>query len=132
MTDGPEGLQHLVAAIEAGAELSAEQRRALAAALRMLPEAKLTERNDLLIKLRNQFFSDWSDNSAACEIAKLWKRYATDAWPRDRSAPTCPSRHLGTPRSFFFAIMRISPRVLKHEMVRKIVGNCDYQRAASR
>ncbi len=124
MTDS--GLSDIADAIEAGAELSAEQRRAVAAVLRqavMMPASTFAQRDALLVECRRRFFSDRTDHDAAHEIAALWRRYETSAWRRDRSSETCPPRLVGTPHGALWEILKVFPRSLSAERIRKIVGH---------
>lgn len=113
----------LVAALEAGG-LSEEQRR-VAAALRQAltqPATTFPARDALFVKWRRRFHEHRSDHDATQEMAVDLRRYATTAWLRERSAETCPERNLGTARELMWAIMKISPRALSAERIRKIVG----------
>jgi hypothetical protein len=125
MADGG-SLQSIAEVVEAGGELSAEQRRVAAAALRqalMLPATIFAERDALIVECRRQFFPSRTDHDAAHQIATEWRRYAAAGWRRERSSETCPARNVGTTRGALWAIMRISPRVLSAERIRRIVGH---------
>ncbi|MET3965430.1 hypothetical protein [Bradyrhizobium sp. S3.9.1] len=127
MTDATADFHRIADAIEAGADLSSEQRILVAAALRLqaltLPAARHDERDRLLIECRRKFYAGRTDHDAAHELATDWRRYAAAGWIRERSCEVCPPRHIGTSREFFWLILRQSPRVLSAERIRKIVGH---------
>jgi len=106
-------------------QLSAEQRRVVAAALLpvvTLPPTIYDKRDALIVECRRRFFPNHTDHDAAHELAVAWRRYAASAWQRDRTAETCPARIAGKLQGALWTIMQISPRVLSAERIRKIVG----------
>lgn len=117
----------IASAIETGAQLSDEQRRAAAAALRhhatMLPATKFAERDAILVECRGRFFADRSDHHAANEIEAQWGRYAASRWHRDKSAATCPPTIVGTARGCFWRMLQIGPHPLSASRIRKILGH---------
>lgn len=125
--DANDRLRRIAEAFEAGDELSASQRRVAVAALRrqalVLPAAVFIQRDALIVRCRFEFFAQRSDHDAAQEIASDWRRYAAAGWIRERSHEACPARHAGSLKALLWAIMKISPRVLSAERIRKIVGH---------
>ncbi|SFO25797.1 hypothetical protein SAMN05216330_102436 [Bradyrhizobium sp. Ghvi] len=124
--DDVELMRRIAEALEAGDELSAEQRRVTAAALRQaltLPPTTFAERDALIVECRRRFFPSRTDHDAAQEIAVTWRRYAATGWLRERAAETCPPRSVGTLRGALWEIMRILPRVLSVRQIRRIVGH---------
>ncbi|TQF28865.1 hypothetical protein [Bradyrhizobium sp. UNPA324] len=113
--------------------LSEEDRRTLVALISGRPppghpasRAKRI-RNALLIGCWAEFFPDRSPYDAAQEIATAWRRYAADAWPRDRlmSLDSCPVKYAGTIRSWLWALQVESPGSLSAETIRKILGQVE-------
>ncbi|WP_375764117.1 hypothetical protein ACE10X_07025 [Bradyrhizobium sp. Pha-3] len=121
-------LQRIVEAIEAGEELTLEQRRAVAAALRR-DVPRFAERDALIVGVRSRFFHNRADLDAAHEIAAGLNRYASTAWLRDRSAQTCPARIAGTEKGAFWQILKVVDRPLSAERIRKIVGQFEMTNA---
>ncbi|RXG92281.1 hypothetical protein [Bradyrhizobium vignae] len=113
--------------------LSAEDRRTLVALLSDRPppghaaSPKTRVRNALLIGCWAEFFPDRSPYDAAQEIATAWRRYAADAWPRDRlmSLESCPAKYAGAVRSWLWALQVESPGPLSAERIRKIIGQVE-------
>lgn len=118
-------LAALAGAIERGEELSNEERRAAAAALRqaMLPATKFAERDAILVGCRCLFFADRTDHDAANEMEAQWGRYAASRWHRDKSAATCPPTIVGTARGCFWRMLQIGPRPLSASRIRRILAH---------
>jgi hypothetical protein len=118
-------LEHFIDVIEAGGELSQEQLRVAAAAARqalMLPEAVLVGRDKRIVECRRKFFGDLTARAAANEVATGLNRYFTLAWRRDRSVQSCPDRIANHVNGAYWHILKIVPRTVCREKIRKIVG----------
>lgn len=91
----------------------------------MLPDDRLDRRDALLRKLRCDFHVAKTDHAAAHHIASVLRSYAGNGWKRERSDDVCPRRHIGLEKELLWQIMKIVPKVLSAERIRKIVGHED-------
>jgi hypothetical protein len=98
--------------------LPAEQRAAL---LRAVPLPAPT-RYELVREIRRRFYPSHSVRAASVTIEDLWNEYAACAWPHDRSAVTCPPRHVGKPQELLWQIMRDWPNTLSRHRIRQILA----------
>jgi hypothetical protein len=97
-------LQRIAAAIEAG-EL-------------VLRSTTPFERRDAIIReTYHQFFLG---NLRA--LADRMRMYERTAWPRERAFNDCPAHRVGKPEERFWQALRLVPRSLSHDRIRKIVG----------
>jgi hypothetical protein len=122
-------LHRLVEALEAGEQLTAEQRQAVAKALRRDLTPRFAQRDALIRCVRKQYFQNRADLDAALEIEASLNRYASTAWLRDRSAQTCPGRITGTAKAAFWQILKTVDRPLSAERIRKIIGQFEVTNA---
>ncbi|MFZ5712965.1 MAG: hypothetical protein ACOY3N_09010 [Bradyrhizobium sp.] len=122
MTDRGD-LQRIVDTFEAGGELSEEQRRLAAAALRqaLMPSAPTIRRDELLREMKRRFYPTHRLRAASLAIAEVWEQYEIRAWPHDSSAVTCPPRHVGKPQELLWRIMRDWPNSLGKDRIRQIL-----------
>lgn len=119
-------LQRIAELVEAGVDLSYEQRCAAAAALRLAlsrPASKLAKRNALLLQCRASFYSGRADNDAALEMEADWGRYAASTWRFDRLRDVCPENYIGTSRELFFEVLRLVDRPLTAGSIRRIFAH---------
>jgi hypothetical protein len=117
---------YLAAAIESGAELTAEDRRAVADMLRRvtLPPARNGERDRMLIECRRKFYAGRTDHDASQEIAFKWRRYAASGWRLERERDTCPPNRIGKVEEALFKIMKMWPgKPLSASRIRTIVAH---------
>ncbi|MDN5003985.1 hypothetical protein ACFQZO_24410 [Bradyrhizobium sp. GCM10027634] len=123
--DKRDEFEAIARALDAGAQLSDQERRAVAEALRalVLPAARHAERDALIVDCRRRFFADRRDRAAAHEIAIGWARYEGSGWRSgERAADRCPERLIGTPKEFYWRMLRAFPQRLGAESIRKLLA----------
>lgn len=126
---------HLAKQIEVGAELTAREREAVAAALRtlMVPPARPGQRSlatrlgqaehqHVIRVMARRFYPQLSASAAATCIARRLALYRGGAdWARDRGAD-----HVAEPeslRGFCWRALKAYDRILSVDRIRKILGN---------
>jgi hypothetical protein len=83
----------------------------------------LDERDVLLREVAERFFLDTSDREIARTLHAALTRYACTAWQqRERTELTCPRRHDGTIRAFYWRILRTIDHVPSERTIRRALG----------
>lgn len=134
MNSLPTELHRVAAAIEAGAELTVDERQAAVAALRALsvPPAPgqrsvvtrvgQAEHQHVIRVMAKRFYPQLSASAAATCIARRLALYRGGAdWARDRGAD-----HVAEPeslRGFCWRALKAYDRILSVDRIRKILGN---------
>lgn len=85
-------------------------------------QAFLIRRNELLRRLAADHFPDLSTHAAATELHRIWRRYASSAWPRERNSATMPVHRIEKPEFAFWQIMKLQDRVLAERSIRRILA----------
>ncbi|MEY9131858.1 hypothetical protein ABIE79_003325 [Bradyrhizobium diazoefficiens] len=130
----PTDLHCVAAAIEAGAELSAQERETAAQVLRTLlagvtrrgqrsasTRAAQAERDRLICRMAAEFFPGLPAVTQAEEISRRLARYrAGPDWRRDRSAARVA--YAATTRGWCWSVLRLQDRPLSADRIRKILG----------
>lgn len=121
----PSDLKRIAERLDAGDELTLEERRAAAAEMLRaltLPRSSYAARDALIVEVWQRFYSARKDRDASNEIAIGLRRYETSAWHRDRSAQECPPRIAGTAHGVYWRMLQLVPKGLSAERIRKIIG----------
>ena len=83
---------------------------------------QLQERDAIYRRAWRRFYPDLKPAPAAHELHKMFERYETSSWPRDRGgAITCPPRLQGTIQALAWETLSQENPTLSAERIRKIL-----------
>ncbi|WP_338827630.1 hypothetical protein [Bradyrhizobium sp. 27S5] len=112
----------IAAAIEAGDDLTPEERAAAAQAIRSLcAPPRNADRDQILADGLAQFFGHLtSARSRAEEFHRAWRRYEAHSWLHERLLDEPPPKRRGRIEEVFWRALRIYPHVLTAERLRRL------------